>query len=62
MLECTWNDDEAEIALRRMLLKEKMEQELLTRNPAWRKKIRETAASRPPVKVMSAGAGDRDTL
>ena len=45
MLECTWNDAEAELALRRMLLKEKKEQELLANDPKRRQQIRESVVS-----------------
>lgn len=60
MLECTWNDAEAELALRRMMLKEKKEQELLANDPKRRQQIREA------VITHAAGAGsmishERDT-
>lgn len=45
MLECTWNDAEAELALRRMMLKEKKEQELLANDPKRRQQIRDAVVS-----------------
>jgi hypothetical protein len=62
MLECTWNDAEAELALRRMLLKEK-KQEPLANDPQRRQKIRESVVSQAAAVVSVANhAGDRDTL
>ena len=44
MLECTWNDSEADTALRRLLLKEQMQQKLLAANP---QEEPETSRDRP---------------
>lgn len=46
MLECTWNDTEAEYALRRLLLKEQKKQKHLADDPQLRHKLRESALSR----------------
>ena len=62
MLECTWNDAEAELALRRMMLKEKKEQELLANDPKRRQQIREAVITHAAgVGSMIGHARDRDT-
>lgn len=64
MLECTWNDTEAEIALRRLTLKEQKKQASLANDPTQRNKIRESTLSRLAVKSIDASAdsGSNDTL
>lgn len=62
MLECTWNDAEAELALRRMLLREKKEKELLANDPERRKKIRESVISHLPFASIGENISERDTL
>lgn len=63
MLECTWNDAEAELALRRMLLKEKKEQELLANDPQRRQKIRESVVAHPvAIGSITEEIRGRDTL
>lgn len=63
MLECTWNDAEAELALRRMLLKEKNEQKLLANDPKRRQQIRESVISHAAAMgSLTNHARDRDTL
>ena len=62
MLECTWNDAEAELALRRMLLKEKKE-EPLANDPQRRQQIREAVVTNAAaVESIADRAGERDTL
>jgi len=61
MLECTWNDTEAEFALRRLLLKEQKKEKQLADDPQLRHQLRESALSRlAPQRAASvdAPAGD----
>ena len=62
MLECTWNDKEAEIALRRLLLKEQMQEKLLANDPEVKKKRREAAVSRLAIKRIAPATASSDTL
>lgn len=63
MLECTWNDTEAEIALRRLLLKEQENQKHLANDPQLRQKIRESALFRlASERIQATGFPSRDTL
>lgn len=62
MLECTWNDKEAETAMRRLMLKEQKEQQLLASDPKLRKKVRDSALSRLTLKRVAGAAGAGNTF
>ncbi len=62
MLECTWNDSEADTALRRLLLKDQMRQKLLAANPKKTQKLRETALVRLALKRIAGTATYHDTF
>lgn len=62
MLECTWNDVEAEIALRRMTLKEQQKTETIAHDAQLRKKIREAALARMVLERIAAQSRSADTL
>jgi hypothetical protein len=55
MLDCTWNDLEAQTALRRMKLKEQ-KQQLAVNHPKRKAPQRESIKTRPTLK-RAAGAG-----
>jgi hypothetical protein len=54
MLDCTWNDLEAQTALRRMRLKEQ-KQKLLTNHPKRKEPQRQSLQTRPTLR-RTAGA------
>lgn len=62
MLECTWNDSEADTALRRLLLKEQMQQKLLATSPKRTQKLREAALVRLALKRIAGTATYHDTF
>jgi hypothetical protein len=57
-----WNDCEAETALRRLLLKEQKQQQLMANNPKMSQKIRESALARLALKRIAGTASAGDTL
>lgn len=62
MLECTWNDTEADTALRRLLLKEQMQQKLRAPDPKKIEKLRETALVRLALRRIAGTATYHDTF
>jgi len=62
MLECTWNDSEAETALRRLLLNEQKHQKLLASNPKMSRKLRESALARLALKRIAGTTSTSSTL
>jgi hypothetical protein len=62
MLDCTWNDSEAETALRRLLLKEQKQQKLLASNPKISQKLRESALARLALKRIVGVASTSSTF
>lgn len=60
MLECTWSDTEAEVALRRMLIKEQ-KQQLLAKD-AKREEETRIGFPRTPDKRTAANAGYHDNF
>ena len=62
MLECTWNDVEAAIALRRLMLKEQQKTESLANDAQLRTKIREAALARLALERIAAESRPADTL
>ena len=56
MLECTWNDTEADTAMRRLLLKEQTEERRLANNPETSQKLRESALTRLALKRIAGTA------
>jgi hypothetical protein len=62
MLECTWNDVEAQIALRFMMLKEREKTETLANDAQLREKTREAALARLAMERTTAESPPADTL
>jgi hypothetical protein len=57
MLDCTWNDMEAQTALRRMLLKEQTQQKIAVGNPKLARKERESELTRLSLKRIAGTGG-----
>jgi hypothetical protein len=57
MLDCTWNDLEAQTALHRMLLKEQKQQKVAVGNPKLVRKKRESELTRLSLKRIAGTGG-----
>jgi hypothetical protein len=62
MLGCTWNDSEAEIALRQLQMKEQSQQKSRVDNPKRIKKLRESALARLALKRIVSTARTSETI
>jgi hypothetical protein len=57
MLDCTWNDLEAQTALRRMSLKEQKQQKAVAADPKSKRKQSDSAPARFELKRATGAAG-----
>lgn len=62
MLECTWNDSEADTAMRRLLLKEKKQEKLLAQNPQRTREIRQSILARLAIERISGTTNYSDSV
>jgi hypothetical protein len=62
MLECTWNDSEAETALLRMRLNEQKQQKIAVNKPKVARKPPQSAVARLALKRIVGAAGASNTL
>jgi hypothetical protein len=62
VLDCTWSDLEAEVALRRLLLLEQKKQALAGDEIHLRQKVRESIEARLNLKHAAESADNRDKL
>jgi hypothetical protein len=62
MLECTWNDSEAETALRRLQIHEQKQQKPTANNPKITRKPPQSALARLALKRIAGAESTSNTL